>query len=338
MARPLSSSVQRGASRMALGIGVAGACLLAITGTVWGAFSSQAANHGNEIVAAPDFVAPSASAAVIQKTQGGVPGFVRPGGTFYVYGNVSDTGNPASGVAAVQSDSSSLVLNGSSIALTAGSHTVAGQAYNYRSASLTARSPLTNGTYTYSFTLADGAGNSRNQGDYSVTVDGTAPTAANVQTANKTGGVAGRPEIGDTMALTFSEPIDPNSLSSGWTGASPLSVVARIDNGTAASGFQDTVTIYNAANSAALPLGTVRLGSGSYVGANRTFGATGTASTLAQSGNGFVLTLGTASGTVGTVSTSGTMAWFPVSGATDRAANATSTTSVNESGSADREF
>jgi hypothetical protein len=339
VARPFSASVQRGASRTALAVALAGACLLAITGTVWGAFSSEAANHGNEIVAAPDFVAPTASQAVVQKTQGGVPGFVRPGGTFHVYGNVSDTGNPASGVASVQSDVSELVLNGSAIALTAGSHTVAGQPYNYRSASLTVRSPLGNGAYNYSFALADAAGNTRTQTGFGVTVDGTAPAAADVQTQNKTGGTAGRAEIGDAMTLTFNEPIDPNSISSGWTGAAPLSVVARLNNNVTSHGGQDTVTIYNAANTVLLPLGTARLGRNDYVSANRTFGATGTASTLTQSGNGYVLTLGTASGTTNTVLLNlGTMSWYPASGATDRAGNAMGTTAIDESGSDDREF
>jgi hypothetical protein len=334
-----SGLVRRLASRTALAVAATGACLLAITGTVWGAFSGEAANHGSEIVAAPDFVAPSASHAVIQKTQGGVPGFVRPGGSFYVFGNVADTGNPASGVASARSDVNSVVLNGSAVALTTGSHSVAGQSYNYRSASLTARSPLANGSYSYSFALADQAGNSRSQGGFSVTVDGTAPTAADVQTGNKAGGTDGKAEIGDTMTLTFSEPVDPDSISDGWTGASPLNVVARLNNNVSAHASQDTVTIYNAANTTLLPLGTVRLGRSDYVSANRTFGASGTASTLAWSGNGYVLTLGTANGSTGTVLLNlGTMSWYPAAGATDRAGNAAATTSVNESGSSDREF
>jgi hypothetical protein len=338
MAPPRSARVRRGAGRTAVGVSLAGACLLAITGTVWGAFSSPVANHGNEIVAAPDYVAPTASAAVIQKTQGGVPGFIRPGGSFHVYGNVADTGNPASGLASVRTDVNSLVASGSSVPLTAGSHSVGGQSYNYRSASLTARSPLGNGDYTYSFALTDNAGNPRSQGGLTVTVDGTAPTGTGVQTANKAGGVAGRAEIGDTMTLTFSEPIDPSSISSGWTGAAPLPVVARFTNGTVLNGLQDLVTIANAQNSAELPLGTVRLGSGNYVSTARTFGASGTASTLTQSGNGYVLTLGTASGSVSTASGSGTMSWSPSTGATDRAGNAVGAGTVDESGSADREF
>ena len=61
-------------------------------------------------------------------------------------------------------------------------------------------------------------------------VDNTAPTASTVQTANKAGGIAGRPEIGDTITFTFSEPIDPKSVLSGWTGAATSAVVRIGDN------------------------------------------------------------------------------------------------------------
>ena len=53
------------------------------------------------------------------------------------------------------------------------------------------------------------------------------------------------------MTFTFSEQIDPESILSGWTGAS-TNVVVRI-NDTAT----DTVLIYNSANTTQLPLGTM---------------------------------------------------------------------------------
>jgi hypothetical protein len=204
--------------------------------------------------------------------------------------------------------------------------------YNYRTASVTANAVLTAGSYTYSITATDVAGNSGTQTGFTVTVDNTAPTGSDVQTANGPGGTVGKAEAGDTVTLTFGEPIDPNSVLAGWTGASS-SVVVRINNAS-----PDTLQVWNASNTAQVPLGTVSLANGSYVSANRTFGATGTASTMIMSGSSITITLGTASGTTGTVTTSGVMSWPPTATLTDRAGNACSTLSVSESGSADVEF
>lgn len=117
-----------------------------------------------------------------------------------------------------------------------------------------------------------------------MTVDNTRPTGSNVQTANG-GATVGRPELGDSVTLTFSEMIDPQSVLAGWTGAA-TNVVVRITNN--AGG--DLLTIRNAANTAQLPLGSVNLIGILYVAANRDFGATGTASTMVQSGTSITTT------------------------------------------------
>jgi hypothetical protein len=101
------------------------------------------------------------------------------------------------------------------------------------------------------------------------------------------------------------------------------------------------VQVYNAANTALLPLtnGTgLNLNRTDYVNTNRTFGATGTPSTMVRSGNSITITLGTQSGPGTTAGGNGTMAWTPSASATDRAGNPTSTTARNETGTADREF
>ena len=97
------------------------------------------------------------------------------------------------------------------------------------------------------------------------------------------------------VTLTFSEIIDPQSVLAGWTGAAQ-NVVVRITNN--AGG--DLLTVRNAANTAQLPLGSVNLIGTAYVTANRDFGATGTASTMVQSGTTITITLGTPSGATGT--------------------------------------
>src|SRR6266540_2236454 len=155
-----------------------------------------------------------------------------------------------------------------------------------------------------------------------VVVDNTAPSASDIQAVNKTGGIAGRAEIGDTITYTFSEPIDPNSILASWTGAS-TNIVLRLNDGGAGN---DTVTIFNSANTSQLPLGSVSLARTDYTTANITFGASGTASTMVMSGNAITITLGTQSAAATTGGGNSTMVWTPSATATDRAANACSTT------------
>ena len=115
------------------------------------------------------------------------------------------------------------------------------------------------------------------------TVDNTAPTASDVQAVNGTGTV-GRADIGDTVTYTFSEPMDPDSLVSGWTGTGATNVVVRVENhqDCAGSAPRDRVRIYDATNTTFL-FGCI------YTNANLStadlyFGATGTPSTMTMSG------------------------------------------------------
>jgi hypothetical protein len=66
--------------------------------------------------------------------------------------------------------------------------------------------------------------------------------------------------------------------------------VVRVNDGGLSN---DTATIFNSANTAQLPLGSVNLGRTDYTLANITFGATGTASTMTMSGNAITIKLGT---------------------------------------------
>jgi hypothetical protein len=298
----------------------------------WALYTGSAASNGNELVAAADWAAPTASASVIGKSQGGVPGFIKQGGTYMIYASVSDSGAPASGVSSVTSNVSTITTGQSAAALSSGSFSIGGASYNYRSGALTANAALTAGTYNYSLTSKDVANNSRTQSTFTVTVDNTAPTAADIQTTNKTGNTAGKPELGDTVVFTFSEPIDPSSILANWTGEA-TGVVVRITNGSG-----DPLTVFNAANATQLPLGSINLGRNDYVSANATFGATGTASTMVLSGSTITITLGTASSGTSTASTTGTMTWTPSASAYDRAGNAETTTARAETGAADKDF
>jgi len=301
---------------------------------IWGNFTATAADAGNSITAATDFRAPSASASAIGKTAGGVAGQIKQGGTYYVYAEVGDSGNPASGVSGVKANVSTITSGSTAVSLAAGSYSVGAVSYNYRSSSLTAGSTLAAGSYAYSLTMTDAAGNSATKSGFSVTVDNSAPAGSDIQATNG-GSIAGRAEAGDKMSFTFSAEIDPNSVLAGWNGGG-TSVVVHLNNGAGSS--NDTVTIFNAANTTQLPLGSVSLGRADYTSASLTFGATGTASSMTMSGNTVTITLGTQSAAATTAASTGTMSWTPSATATDAAGNAVSTTAVTESGTADREF
>jgi hypothetical protein len=301
-------------------------------GSTFAAFRATTSNSADIFAAAPDWVAPTVSTTVIGKTAGGTPGFIRQGGTYNVYANVADAGNPPSGISTVAANVSAISAGQTVVALVAGSFSIGGVTYNYRSGSVTANAVLAAGSYTYSITSTDVVGNSRTQSGFTVTVDNTAPAGSDVQTANVGGGTVGHPELGDTMTITFTEPIDPNSVLATWTGAS-TNVVVRILNNN-----PDTVQVWNATNTVQLPVGTVNLANNAYVAALVTFGASGTPSTMVMSGSTITVTLGTASGATGTAGSNGTMTWPPTATLTDRAGNACSTATVTESGAADRDF
>jgi hypothetical protein len=301
------------------------------TGQTQAAFSGSASNGSNLFAAAADWVAPTAGSTIIAKTAGGAGGAIKPSATYYVYANVTDAGNPASGTSTVTSDVSSVTAGQTAANLTSGSYTVNGVSFNYRSASLTAGA-LAPGSYAYTLAPTDVATNTRTQSGFSVTIDSTVPSASDIQIVNG-GPIAGRPDIGDVITYTFSEPMDPNSILAGWTGVSQ-NIVVRVNN----VGGSDTVTIYNSTNVTLLPFGTVNAGSTAYVTANRTFGASGTPSTMVMSGNVITVTIGTQSGAGATVAGNTTAAWTPSATATDVAANAMSTTVRNETGAADQNF
>jgi hypothetical protein len=316
--------------------------LLALLGSavagrgVWCAFSSKATDSGDTFVAAADWKGPTSSARAIGRVGGDVAAFVRPGGTYNVYAQASDTGNPASGVSSVTANVSAITSGQTAASLSSGSFSFGGVSYNRRTATLTAGSGLSDKTYEYTLKLTDSAGNTTTETGYTVTVDGTAPTATDIQTTNKSGGTAGLPELGDKIVFTFSEPPEPSSILSEWSGAS-TSVVVHIDDNAAASG-NDQLTVFNSTNKTQLALGSVDLGRTDYVSASRTFGASGTASTMVLSGSAITVTLGTQSGAGTTAAGTGTMVWSPSTTATDRAGNAMSATTRNETGSADKDF
>lgn len=310
------------------------------------AFSARTQNEGDTVTAAPDFVAPVITATVVAKSEGGVVGFVRKGGVYFVYANVSaDTGNPASGLATVKANVAELTSGQTVVVLTAGSYTAGGAGYGYRSGELTANATI-EGAKSYSVTATDNAGNARTLAG-TATVDNVVPTTVDIQTTNG-GTTVGKPEEKDTITYTFSEPMDPQSILAGWNGTATNVVVRMFDNGLLGLPTgNDELVVYNATNTAQLPLGTVNMGRGDYVagllGGAINFGASGTKTTMVMSGNAITITLGTqgAEGVlVGPTTAAGTgaMIWTPVSTPYDRAGNVMSTATASQSGVAHKNF
>jgi hypothetical protein len=281
-----------------------------------------------------DNTAPTALAGVAAHATAGAA-LVKQGGSYWVYANATDTG---SGVDTVTADVGNLTTGQTAVALSPcpSSCTVNGTTYAYKSAQLSTNGTLSAGSKSITITATDAAGNAGSSSGLTATVDNTAPAASDVQTRNN-GSTAGRPEQGDTITLTRSEQMDPDSILSGWTGAA-TNLVVRIGN--SGSGAHDFVTFWNAANTTQLPLGSIDLGGSGYVstGAIVTFGATGTASSMVQSGAGVTITLGTASSGARTVSVNHTMIWTPSTTPTDLAGNSASGASASESGTSDVDF
>lgn len=171
------------------------------------------------------------------------------------------------------------------------------------------------GAYTVRTVATDTAGRSATASS-TFTLDLVAPTAADVQAANTSGGTAGRIEAGDQLALTYSEPLAPGTVKTGWTGAA-TAVKVRVDRGTGATG-RDQLVVLDTEGALLARLGTVSLGQRGYVSQVVEFAAT-----MTQDGATIRLTVGTPSAPnrIGTVTVAGDLAWTVGAGATDPAGN-----------------
>jgi hypothetical protein len=235
------------------------------------------------------------------------------------------------------------------VTLTAGSYSVNGVTYNYRTAVQTANGSLAEVAKAYTITSTDVLSYSRLQNGYSVMIDNTAPSAVDIQTANHAGGTAGTAEAGDTISFTFNEQIDPQSMLAGWTGASTNVIVHLQDGGCLLNLLvklcnDDSFEVYNGASPLAT-LGPVNLKDPDYIGngligtaADSLFGSTGTASTMVQSGSSIIITLGTRSGTSPDSGNNTFMIWDPATSPYDAAGNTANGVARTETGGNDKEF
>jgi hypothetical protein len=159
------------------------------------------------------------------------------------------------------------------------------------------------------------------------------PSAVDIQTTNKAGGTAGKPEAGDVITYTFSTAMAPASIKTAWTGAS-TTVDVTFGNNTCGPS-NDALLVYAPGTTTAVNLGQVCLGSNYANGNNKTFAN----STMLMSGNSVVITLVGSVPSIKSSSSGTTMVWTPVAAATDTLGNPCSTAAATESGSpADIDF
>lgn len=303
----------RRAASSALSLAALAACLLAV-GFSTASFTDTSQNP-QTISADPDFLAPSATASAIVKSQGGAGGYIRAGGTYFVYAAVTDSGNPASGTASVKANVAAIASGQAAVSLSPGAYTADGVSYNYRSAQLTASGTLSTGSKTYALALADGDGNSRSQ-SFAVTVDNLALAGTDFETANAAGGTSGRAEKGDTVAFVFGKTVDPSSVVAGWNGSGAKAVTVSI----ADTSSSDTLTVAGAT------VGSVRL-QGDFTTSGKT--TTFTGSSLTVSGSTLRIVLGTdSSGTARAETSKNAPEWTPSASNYDLAGNACSTSKV----------
>ena len=274
-----------------------------------------------------DTLAPTVTSAAISKTAGGTPGFLAQAGTYYVYANLSDP----SGVASATANVSTITTGQTAVTLTAGSYSAGGATYGWRSAALTATTPLSAGAKAFSITGRDVLGHAGVQGGFSVTIDNTVPAASDIQTANASGGTIGKAEAGDTITFTFTEPVEPSTILAAWTG-SATAVTVRLNQQNGNGG--DRLQVWNGTNSVQLPFGLIRVFRSDYVTADVLF----TSSTMTMVGSTVVVTLGAPGGATSTAAGTGDVTWAPTASITDRAGNACSTAAATEGGAADAEF
>jgi hypothetical protein len=307
--------------RLALSLAAVAACALTV-GLSAASFTDTSQNP-QTVSAVADFLGPTAGASAIAKSQGGVAGYVKKGGTYHVYANVTESGNPASGIASVKADVSALTAGQTAVGLVAGSYAVDGESFNYRSAQLTAGGSLGAGSKPYSLVLADTAGNSRTQA-FAVMVDNGPFAGSAFETANVAGGTPGRAEKGDTISFAFDKAPDPSSIVSGWDGAVARTVSVSI----ADSGSNDTLSVGGAT------VGSVSL-QGNYTASGKT--TTFTGSSLTLNGSTVTVVLGSDSaGNARSESDKNKPTWTPSTSNYDVAGNACSTTTV--SGANARQF
>lgn len=157
----------------------------AATRTVTG-FDAAANSVASVITFVSDITAPAiVTADVILAPVGNTTtmGFIGQGKAYYVYAKATDGG---SGVATMTANASTITTGVTAEPMVAGSYTVAGVTYGWRTAAVTATNPRTAGSYNIRATATDNVGNATTSPNTptNVVVDNTIPTGDVTAPAN----------------------------------------------------------------------------------------------------------------------------------------------------------
>jgi hypothetical protein len=207
------------------------------------------------------------------------------------------------------------------------------------SVSTSGAAPAGTGTVTFptlsTSTFVDGAVTASafvtaNTGDVSPTTslalvrDTVAPAGTNIAGSNGPTSTAKKADNGDKLAYTFSEPVDPASVMTGWAGSSATVSVVFTN-----SGANDAITVTGT------NLGSVNT-QANYVTGTMTCGS----STMAMSGSVVTVTFGGCAPTTAQRANVGntTFKWTPSTTVTDLAGNAMSAAVVTQSGGSQVNF
>ena len=310
----------------------AGAALSAASVPTLSAWTSTTSNPSGTVSAIPDWVAPPIERFAVVKEEGGMPGYVKPGGKYHVCSKIgADSGNPASGLAQVLTNVSTLttgILNGVLNLLGGGSPCLATD--NRDSGLLTLSAGTTIGTKSVSIQVRDNANNTNSQTS-SVVVDGDLPAPVDVTTVN--GGTLNKPDEGDQIIFTFDEAIDPHAIIDGWDGTGQRTITV---SGSSAGGGNDRLafSVPIVASGGYLTIRNDYI-TGAVTYASSTIQALGT-----QKGTQYVVTLGAMSDTTRTRARTGTaaMTWATSGLVYDYAGNRLPATAFLEPGSLDADW
>jgi hypothetical protein len=203
-----------------------------LTYGIWG--QDNVGNLGVPVsyTATVDSTSPSVTGAAVAMASPATVGWVHRSGSYTVYANATDAGSPASGIATVTADVSSLTPGTTSLALPActSSCTVGGVRYSYKSAAVTAGSAIADGAVSVGVTASDKAGNTAG-GSAAATVDSAAPAVTGAVIVNTTPSDPGYLKPGNNYVV-YANATDAGSPASG-IGTVTADVSALTAGGTA---------------------------------------------------------------------------------------------------------
>jgi hypothetical protein len=164
-------------------------------------------------------------------------------------------------------------------------------------------------------------------------IENVAPFGVNVQTTSG-GAVVGRTDAGDTISLTYSEPIAPASVLAGWDGTATAMRVYLTNSAT-----NDRMDFRNSTGATRLNL--VLSATDLTLARNYVSGAVILNGTMVRNGNTITVTFGTVvsgAASLATATGTGALTWRPSGSAQDMYGKASTTTMVTETGTADGDF